>query len=68
MTGNSNNESQIGPHLVRVPANPKVPMMSFREQLEVLCLRNGNGSCSQVDETNPPMGAEFTNLLLLEML
>jgi len=69
MVGNNNNESQAGPHPVtRVPVNLEIPMISFRERLEALRPRNGNGSHSQVDETNPPTGAELTNLLLLEML
>ena len=69
MTGNSNNESQTGPHLVvRVLMNPEVPMTSFSKRLEALSLRNGNGSCSQVNKTNPPTGVEITNQLLMEML
>ena len=43
-------------------------MVALREQLEALRPRNGNGSRSQIDETNSPMGNELTNLLLLEML
>jgi len=43
-------------------------MAALREQLEALRPRNGNGSRSQIDETNPPTGAELTNLLLLETL
>ena len=43
-------------------------MSSLREWLEALCPRNGNGARGQVDETNPPAGAELTNLLLLELL
>ena len=69
MAGNNNNESQTGPHLAaRVPTNQDIPMSALREQLEALRPRNGNGSRSQIDETNPPMGAELTNLLPLEML
>ena len=43
-------------------------MSTFRERLEALHPWNGNGPFSQVDETNPPTGAELTKLLLLEML
>ena len=39
-------------------------MSVFREQLEALRSRNGNDSCSQVEEINPPTGAYLTNLLL----
>ena len=53
---------------MRVPVNQEVNMSSLKERLEALCPMNGNASRNQVDETNPPMGAEFTNLLLLEML
>ena len=68
MAGN-NDESQTGPYLVsRTPVNPEIPMSHFRERLEALHPRNGNGSRSQVEETNPPIGAELTNLLLLELL
>jgi len=43
-------------------------MSTFWERLEALRHRNGNGSRSQVDKTNPPTRDELTNLLLLEML
>jgi len=43
-------------------------MAALSERLEALHPRNGNGSRSQINETNPPTGAELTNLLLLEML
>jgi len=48
--------------------NPEIPMSSFMDWLEGLHPRNGNGSRSQVDETNPSIGVEPTNLLLLELL
>jgi len=48
--------------------NQEVNMSALCERLEALCLRNGNGSCSQVDETNSPIEADLTNLLLLELL
>ena len=68
MVGN-NEKSQTGPHHgTRLPVNPKIPMSRYREQLEALCPRNENGPRSQVDETNPPTGAELTNFLLLELL
>ena len=71
MTGNNNDnnsEFQIELHLgARVPSNQDIPIWALRERLEVLCPRNGNGSRSQIDETNLPMGTELTNLLLLEM-
>ena len=64
-----NNESQTRPHPeTRVPTNQDIPMAALRERLEALRPWNGNGSRSQIDETNPPSGAELTNLLLLEML
>jgi len=70
MVGNNHNdELQIGPNpATRVPMDTDVPMTAFRERLETLRPRNGNGSRSHIDETNPPSGAELTNLLLLEML
>jgi len=43
-------------------------MSHFRERLEAFQPRNGNGSRSQVKETNTPIGAELTNLLRLELL
>ena len=43
-------------------------MSALRELLEALRPRKENGSRSQIDETNPPTGAELTNLSLLEML
>ena len=68
-TNNHNEESQTGPHpMNRVPTTQDIPMAAFRERLEALRPRNGNGSRSQIDETNPPTGAELTNLLLLELL
>ena len=67
--GGDKDESRIGPHHVTgVLVNPEVPMSSLKEQLEALRFRNGNGSRSQVDETNPLAGADLTNLLLLELL
>jgi len=36
--------------------------------LEALRPKNGNGARSQVDETNPRIGAELTSLLLLKLL
>ena len=64
-----NSESRTGPHPeTRVPTNPDIPMATLRELLEALRPRNGNGSRSQIDETNPPTGTKLTNLLLLEML
>ena len=70
MVGNNHNdESETGPNpATRVPMNPDIPMAAFRERLETLRPRNGNGSCSHIGQTNPPSGAELTNLLLLEML
>jgi len=66
---NNNNESQTGLHpAARVPTNQDIPMLALRERLEALCPQNGNRSRSQIDETNPPTGAELTNLLLLRML
>ena len=37
--------------------NPDVPRASLRERLEAPYPRNGNGSCSQVDETTYDSGA-----------
>ena len=70
MAGNNHNdESQMGPNpATRVPMDPDIPMTAFREWLETLHPQNGNGSHSHIGETNPPSGAELTNLLLLEML
>jgi len=67
---NNNGESQTGPQPgMRVPSNQDIPMSTLKERLEALCPRNGNGSHSQIDETNPLTDAELTNLLLLlEML
>ena len=68
MVGN-NDESQNGPYLIlRTPVNPEIPISHFRERLEDLRPRNGNGPRSQVDEINLPTGVELTNLLLLELL
>jgi len=68
MMGN-NDGSQIRPHPIsRALVNPEIPMSSFRDRLEALCPRNGNGTHGQVVETNPPMGAKLSNLLLLELL
>jgi len=68
MAGN-NKESQIRPHpVLRIPVNPEIPMSTFREWLEALRLKNGNGSRSHVEETNPPTRTALTNLLLLELL
>jgi len=68
-TNDHNEESQTGPHPVMgFPTTQDTPMAAFRERLEALHPRNGNGSRSQIDETNPPTGVELTNLLLLEML
>ena len=65
----NNDESQTGPHPIsRTRINLEIPMFHFREQLEALHPRDGNGSRSQVDETSPSAGAELTNLLLLELL
>jgi len=65
----NNDESQTGPHpILRAPMNLEIPTSHFRERLEALRSINRNGSRSQVDETNPPIGAELTNLLLLELL
>jgi len=64
MVGN-NDESQIGLHSgTKLPVNPEIPVPVFRERLEALRSRNGNGSCSQVEETNPSIGEGLTNLLL----
>jgi len=64
-----NSKSRTGPHPeTRVPTSQDIPMVALRERLEALRPRNGNGSRSQIDETNPLTGAELTNLLLLEML
>ena len=64
-----NSESRTGPHPKRrVPTNPDIPMAALRERLEALRPQNGNGSHSQIDETNLPTGTKLTNLLLLEML
>ena len=69
MAGNNKDESHTGRHpVISIPANPDIPMPSFRERLETLCPWNGNGSCNQVDETNLPAGVDLTNLLLLELL
>jgi len=72
MTENNNNnngESQTGPHPgTRVPSNQDIPTSALRDRLEALRPWNGNGSRSQIDETNLPTGIELTNLLLLEML
>jgi len=43
-------------------------MLALTERLEAIHPLNGNGSHSQIDESNPSMGPELTNLLLLEML
>jgi len=65
----NNNESQTEPNpAMRVPVNQDVIMSSLREWLEALRPSNGNRSRSQEDKTNPPTGADLTNLLLLELL
>jgi len=65
----NNNESHTRPHPIsRIPVKPEIPMSSFKERLKALRPSNGNGSHSQVDETNPPTGEEPTNFLLLELL
>jgi len=65
-----NGESQIEPHFTTRPhVNMDILMASMREQLEVLCPRNGNGSHNQVDETNLLTDlVDPTHLLLLELL
>jgi len=64
-----NDESQTRVHLtLGLHVNLDFPMASLKEQLEAFRPWNGNGFRSQVDETNPPTGAELTNLLLLELL
>ena len=51
------------PTCYKGPCEPEIPMSHFRERLEALRPRNGNRSCSQVDETNPPTRVEHTNLI-----
>jgi len=46
----------------------EVNMSALQERLEALHPQNGNGSRSQVNETNSLAGADLTNLLLLELL
>ena len=68
MVGN-NDESHTRPHpTLRPHMNLNIPMASLREQLEALHPRNGHGSRSHMDETNPSTRAKPTNLLLLELL
>ena len=68
MTGNNNKSQTRSHHAARVLVDQEVNISSLKERLEALRPRNGNGSCSQVDESNSAAGVDLTSLLLLELL
>jgi len=62
-------ESHTGPHPSPRPhVNLDILMTSLRVRLEALRPKNENEFYSQVDKTDPPTGADLTNLILLELL